>query len=260
MRQGKIAVWTDKPPTPHYPDPFVGSGGFLTNTSRIRQKGQLFKMKDPRRGQKGSLRDRTKRLSSCQVQITKRAKNPYKVRNTLLRSLGFDSYQNYLQSELWGQIRGQVLSRDSFTCCVCKKFATEVHHRSYTKAGLTGESLNSMQSVCGDCHQRAEIDEFGRKRTLEEANEIIPSYVNSNKCVICRKSAPKGKKLCRTCAKSINPDPSVKLLDTVTVQRGRKLSSDGKRLRPRCPNCSKPLSIKSHSCSQCGATINWVKG
>lgn len=42
------------------------------------------------------------------------------------------SYKEYLESQLWQEIRSRVLKRDGYKCKICKCLATCVHHKSYT--------------------------------------------------------------------------------------------------------------------------------
>lgn len=82
--------------------------------------------------------------------------NPYSYRNDNLRQLGFGSYYEYLRSPLWAEIRARVLA-DGPMCARCaKRKATQVHHRSYDKATLKGESLESLNAVCAKCHRQVE--------------------------------------------------------------------------------------------------------
>ena len=63
------------------------------------------------------------------------------------------SYQDYLRSEQWQQLRRKVLARDKWTCQGCLSArATEVHHRTY--GHLRREFCFELISLCDACHRR----------------------------------------------------------------------------------------------------------
>lgn len=82
----------------------------------------------------------------------------YASRNRLLSDMGYTSYSDYLASPLWYGIRLRVLKRDENKCFGCGRRASQVHHRSYTKANLGGHTLEKMVSICRACHERIEFD------------------------------------------------------------------------------------------------------
>ena len=63
------------------------------------------------------------------------------------------SYQEYLKSPEWQQLRLKVLQRDRHTCqgCLAAR-ATEVHHRSY--GHVRREFCFELISLCDACHRR----------------------------------------------------------------------------------------------------------
>lgn len=93
----------------------------------------------------------------------------YKERNEILRSLGFRSYPDYLESALWAKIRLGVLKAAGWSCQVCKGPGQTVHHSKYTKANLTGDSKRWLHAICHRCHEKVEVDEHGNKRTWEQS-------------------------------------------------------------------------------------------
>ena len=63
------------------------------------------------------------------------------------------SYQDYLKSEQWQQLRLKVLQRDGFRCqCCLAARAPEVHHKTYSNARR--EIAFELVSLCRDCHRR----------------------------------------------------------------------------------------------------------
>jgi 5-methylcytosine-specific restriction endonuclease McrA len=95
----------------------------------------------------------------------------YRARNAALRTLGFDTYAEYLDSKLWKGIREQVLERDNHRCRLCNLPAYSVHHASYGKAVLLGLELKWLAAICPSCHRQIEFTVSSRKRTSEEVGE-----------------------------------------------------------------------------------------
>jgi 5-methylcytosine-specific restriction endonuclease McrA len=82
---------------------------------------------------------------------------PYQRRNKLLSEMRFGSYAEYLESDLWKEIRNRVLIRDGLRCRVCASEATQVHHKSYDRCVLAGESIDQLISICETCHEAIEF-------------------------------------------------------------------------------------------------------
>ena len=63
------------------------------------------------------------------------------------------SYQEYLKSEQWQQLRRKVLRRDLHICQGClAQPASEVHHTTY--GHVRSEFVFELVSLCRDCHRR----------------------------------------------------------------------------------------------------------
>jgi len=99
--------------------------------------------------------------------------NAYEKRDRLLRALGYASYGQYLRSTTWENIRETVLRENNYCCVRCGRRATQVHHRHYSRAVLTGQNTRSLIAICYDCHTKAEREEDGSKRDIVEANHAI---------------------------------------------------------------------------------------
>lgn len=91
--------------------------------------------------------------------------NFYQERDKLLRKMKFSCYGDYLRSDLWLGIRERVMVRDYRHCWCCDAKATEVHHRRYDKATLSGNDLSGMVAICHECHKKVEFDFGGNKHT-----------------------------------------------------------------------------------------------
>lgn len=90
----------------------------------------------------------------------------YRQRDEYLEKLGYSSYQGYLHSKLWREIRGRVLAKTS-RCWICtrRRVSRQVHHERYTKRNLSGDSLCGLRAVCRPCHFMIEFDtRTGKKR------------------------------------------------------------------------------------------------
>lgn len=96
----------------------------------------------------------------------------YRLRDEILREIGFRSYKEYLASDLWAEIRAVALTRDGHKCHVCRRPATQVHHTKYTVEVMTGVSIISLKSICGGCHRGIEFSKRG-KRTIKVANKTM---------------------------------------------------------------------------------------
>lgn len=117
----------------------------------------------------------------------------YGGRNLILKIMGFESYKDYLNSDLWQEIRLKVLEGHSFICSRCGLKANQVHHTSYRIEVLKGEKLKSLVPLCGRCHRNAEYHPKNGKTTLKEANKRLKhnnrklKKKNSNKSKNLRK-------------------------------------------------------------------------
>ncbi len=93
----------------------------------------------------------------------------YTGRQSVLRLIGFRNYNEYLESELWAEIRDAALS-NSPLCAICRaQRATQIHHQSYKKTVMTGRNFKALIPVCRFCHHTIEFTDDGEKRTFHEA-------------------------------------------------------------------------------------------
>ncbi len=65
-----------------------------------------------------------------------------------------ETYNAYLTSQTWYDLRAKILDRDSHRCVCCGNHATQVHHRSYAPKVLAGQANDKLASVCGLCHHK----------------------------------------------------------------------------------------------------------
>lgn len=88
-----------------------------------------------------------------------------KERTQVLSDMGFESYLDYLNSDMWKAIRARVLKRDGYFCS-CGARAAVVHHNSYDKDSMTGDSIDALRSLCDSCHESVHFPESPRKKVV----------------------------------------------------------------------------------------------
>jgi len=98
----------------------------------------------------------------------------YLEKTSVLQWLNFADYSDYLDSELWKQIRESVFKIKGTTCCLCPCEATEIHHHSYGVEVMNGTDLNPLFPICRKCHHSIDMNR-GRKRSLREVQEHFRS-------------------------------------------------------------------------------------
>ena len=101
---------------------------------------------------------------------------------------GVSTYQDYLHTDLWKEIRARVLKRDRRICQVCKKRASTVHHRSYSLKTLRGKDISKLISLCRKCHKKVHFNpKTGKRRpSLDAAEQALQRLLDKPK-----KSRPK---------------------------------------------------------------------
>lgn len=103
---------------------------------------------------------------------TSRRAEQYGKRNAILRKLGYQTYQSYLDSRLWYQIRSLFLLTEEF-CEKCGAPATQVHHGRYTRRNLDGSSFNGLHALCAYCHLSCEFASDGFKLSPTDATRRL---------------------------------------------------------------------------------------
>lgn len=89
------------------------------------------------------------------------------------------SYQEYLKSDEWAELRLQILERDSNQCVACGFSARDVHHRSYDKHTMSGERLFKLVSLCSDCHHAIHFDGETRRKMVD-VDEMLIQLIQRN--------------------------------------------------------------------------------
>lgn len=93
--------------------------------------------------------------------------------NELVRSLGFERFDEYLASPLFAAVRARVFEERGEACVRCSNPATEVHFAKHTRATLSGRSLDDLYPVCRDCSAKSKARPDGSKTTLAEATRFV---------------------------------------------------------------------------------------
>ena len=75
------------------------------------------------------------------------------------KELGFRSYDAYIKSRLWWNIRQIILERDGRCCQVCGSPSKTVHHIDYTQTIMLGQGdQHELITLCEPCHNFVEQD------------------------------------------------------------------------------------------------------
>lgn len=62
------------------------------------------------------------------------------------------SYEEYLLSNAWQELREKIVQRDGGRCVFCdSKDRLQIHHRTYERIYNEGES--DLHTLCGKCHK-----------------------------------------------------------------------------------------------------------
>ena len=111
--------------------------------------------------------------------LTQEELNVYAERAAVLRALGFYSYEAYLKSDLWQEIRHKILA-PAARCCGCNRKPTQVHHARYSMNVMMGKDVKYLVPVCGTCHHKSEFDNHGEKLGPQRATVKLNSIRRSN--------------------------------------------------------------------------------
>lgn len=95
----------------------------------------------------------------------------YRSRNDRLKTLGYETYGDYLKSPLWRSIRRTQFTKSPI-CEMCHSKAEVVHHKTYAVDVLRGKTLVGLASLCNACHERIEWD-GDIKRSLTATNTLL---------------------------------------------------------------------------------------
>ena len=92
----------------------------------------------------------------------------YRSRALNLQYLGFQSYTEYLKSDLWKRVRGKVYARKGRRCWLCPYEANAIHHNRYRVCDLLGKCLDHVFPICNRCHDEIEFSKKGHRKLCVE--------------------------------------------------------------------------------------------
>lgn len=61
-------------------------------------------------------------------------------------------HRQYLQSQIWADIRHKALILYGPTCNRCGEYGTDIHHKTYERVGGF-ELMTDLEVLCRDCHE-----------------------------------------------------------------------------------------------------------
>jgi len=105
-------------------------------------------------------------------------KETYRIMPPAWKELGFRSYDAYIKSRLWWNIRQLVLERDGRCCQVCGSPSKMVHHIDYAKIIMLGKGdQHELITLCEPCHNFVEQD----KRVSEKKSLLNKLFCQNSK-------------------------------------------------------------------------------
>lgn len=165
----------------------------------------------------------------------------YRIIDDAVRDLGFQSYDEYLRSDLWNRIQQAVFDKKGTSCCLCTEKAVAVHHHSYAPSVMSGDNLEPLFPICDRCHKSLEF-EHGKKRSLHAVQSVFRDKLRRwclrngmeeslSRVVVKSKGCNKPKKIKQKKKKKDNP---------ITVVQARGILSDR-------DFSEKPVNVKTKS-------------
>jgi hypothetical protein len=91
----------------------------------------------------------------------------------------WDSYEDYLKSLEWEQIRKEVHRRDDETCRLCESSGSNIelhcHHFRYPK-DWSDDSSENVMLACADCHDTIH-NKYSMDATFESAEQFVIAFL-----------------------------------------------------------------------------------
>ena len=124
--------------------------------------------------------------------------NEWDFRRRCLEWLGFKTYEDYLESDLWKEIRLRVMKKSRWHCASCGLAAKVVHHQRYTSRGLKGTSDKWLLALCHECHSKQHERGWGTIGVTKAVKRVSPNRkerrakLTQALCMVCRCLMKKG--------------------------------------------------------------------
>jgi hypothetical protein len=103
----------------------------------------------------------------------------YPERDFILRRMGYQTYNGYLRSKFWKELRERFFKARGRKCRTCPGDATQIHHVYYTSANLRGETFDGMDGICSHCHRTLETKSRSKRRSADDVRKIHLSRLQS---------------------------------------------------------------------------------
>lgn len=96
----------------------------------------------------------------------------------MLKKLGFKTYKEYLESELWKNLKKQIYAKKDKCDCCGSRDNLQIHHASYTfmrtkKDGKRVGSIKGLKLLCKNCHKKVHENAKIFNVGLVEATSIL---------------------------------------------------------------------------------------
>lgn len=107
------------------------------------------------------------------IESAERDRRSLDARDRELAAMGYGSFDEYLQSPLFAEVRRALLARMS-RCGCCPLPASVVHFYSYRKKDLDGSDLGRLFAVCEACEWKSRVRESdGQPLTATQADSKL---------------------------------------------------------------------------------------
>ncbi len=100
----------------------------------------------------------------------------YNYRNSILKEMGFSTYEEYLNSDHWRQIRAKAAQNPHYKKCnICGSSKNlNLHHTRYTR--INGTTLANLVMLCREhhiiTHQLAATKGYSLKHAVKKARQL----------------------------------------------------------------------------------------
>lgn len=130
--------------------------------------------------------------------------SPYKIRDDILKNIGFQSYKEYLKSDIWKIIKDQAIIKFGIKCKICHNNTKIYHHTMYNEEVLSGNDISSLIPICNSHHYKIE---FNNDKKYKKTHKTPIQHVNlklfqsiKRKCRFCGRKMVKNN-TCNICRK-----------------------------------------------------------
>lgn len=94
-------------------------------------------------------------------------------RQRLIEEAGFETFEQYKESEKWSKIVQMTLERDNHKCKFCKARGCTIAYSIYTRGNIDGRNLDGIFSVCEYCNNRLTYTKDNHKRDVAKQMKFM---------------------------------------------------------------------------------------